>query len=527
LAMRRVLLCLVAVVRIDRGILAGRSRRLGALSLLGAGLVACASAPAAGALVGPFGHAGRWITDSGGRVVVLHGLNEVYKVPPYYPGLPAFGFGDDDAAFLAANGFDAVRVGVIWKAVEPQPGRYDQGYLEQIVATVDTLARHGIVSLLDFHQDQFSERFGGEGAPDWAVLDDGQPNGPGGYVGNQALQRSFDHFWNNDPGPDGVGLQDRFAAAWAHVAARFRSDPAVLGYELINEPWPGTAWQPCAQPAGCPTFDAKLTAFTRRVDAVIRTVDSRTLVFYEPNVLFTFGNDTQLGPIGDPRAAFAFHDYCLIHAQSGSNAGCDAPDDLVFANALKRAAATGDAVLETEFGSTDDAGNLNAMVARADRNMVGWLEWAYSGDSITSSPGGYTQSLVIDPSKPPTGPNVKEAKLAILARPYPQVVAGTPESWSFDPASSMFKLHYRTRKPGGGRFPRYAETDIAAPAVEYPGGYSVRLKGGVALSAPGRELLRVLACPGARSVTVTVKPSGPSHNGCKAPRRVFPQNARK
>ena len=45
-------------------------------------------------------HAGRWITDASGRVVIVHGVNMVYKVAPYYPA--AVGFGDDDAAFLAA-----------------------------------------------------------------------------------------------------------------------------------------------------------------------------------------------------------------------------------------------------------------------------------------------------------------------------------------------------------------------------------------------------------------------------------------
>jgi endoglycosylceramidase len=30
----------------------------------------------------PIGHAGTWLTDAGGRVVVWHGLNQVYKVPP-------------------------------------------------------------------------------------------------------------------------------------------------------------------------------------------------------------------------------------------------------------------------------------------------------------------------------------------------------------------------------------------------------------------------------------------------------------
>ena len=82
--------------------------------------------------------------------------------------------------------------------------------------------------MLDFHQDLYNERFQGEGWPDWAVQDDGLPaepkaGFPANYLVMPALQRAFDHFWANDPGPGGVGLQDRYAAAWAHVAARFRS----------------------------------------------------------------------------------------------------------------------------------------------------------------------------------------------------------------------------------------------------------------------------------------------------------------
>jgi endoglycosylceramidase len=73
--------------------------------------VASASATAASGPQLPLGHAGRWLTDASGRVVTLHGLNEVYKLAPYYPS--ADGFGSDDAIFLAANGFNTVRVGII------------------------------------------------------------------------------------------------------------------------------------------------------------------------------------------------------------------------------------------------------------------------------------------------------------------------------------------------------------------------------------------------------------------------------
>jgi endoglycosylceramidase len=80
-------------------------------------------------------HRGRWITDALGRVVIARGTNMVDKRPPYYPG--AVGFGDDDAAFLARIGFNAVRVGVIWKAVEARRGVYDDRYLARIAAATE------------------------------------------------------------------------------------------------------------------------------------------------------------------------------------------------------------------------------------------------------------------------------------------------------------------------------------------------------------------------------------------------------
>src|SRR5690348_13908678 len=124
------------------------------LGVLGA-LVAwgCLALPAAAAPAPPFGHAGRLITDAQGRVFVSHGVNMVYKVPPYEPSVT--GFGDDDAAFLAHEGFNSVRLGVIYKAVEPRPGVYDDAYLANVAQTAAVLERHGITPLIDFHEDMY------------------------------------------------------------------------------------------------------------------------------------------------------------------------------------------------------------------------------------------------------------------------------------------------------------------------------------------------------------------------------------
>ncbi len=457
----------------------------------------------------PLGHAGRWITDASGRVVIVHGLNQVMKIAPYEPSQD--GFGDADAAFLAAAGFNAVRLGVIWAAVEPQPGVYNDAYLASIRETVSTLARHGIVSLLDLHQDLYSDTFQGEGAPDWAVQTGGLPNPSDGftwdYFLNPALEHAFDAFYANAPGPGGVGLADRFAATWAHVAAYFRGNPDVLGYELLNEPFPGTIWETCLLPViGCPAADARITALYRKVDAAIRAVDPSTLVWYEPNGLFGLGAVTDLGSIGDPNAGFAFHDYCSLVPLTNSNLGCDPVDDAVFAHAARYVQGHGVAELETEFGATNAADNLNAMVRRADSNMVGWLEWAFTGNDITSIDSA-AQALVYDPSQPPVGANVNSAKLDILAEPYPQLVSGTPLSYGYQPASGTFTLTYSTeRADGAGAFAAGSETDVALPEIQFPNGYAVAADGAAVASAPDAPLLRLRSVPGTATVSVTVTP---------------------
>ena len=483
------------------------------------GLALCAGAQASPAAIAtpklPLGHSGRWITDARGRVVIVHGVNMVYKIAPYYPS--ATGFGDDDAAFLASVGFNAVRVGVIWKAVEPEPGVYDDAYLNQIAATVKTLARLGIVSLLDFHQDMYNELFQGEGAPDWAVEDDGLPRVPrtgfpGNYLDMPALQHAFDHFWANSPGPGGVGLEDSYAAAWRHVAQRFRGDRSVLGYELFNEPFPGTAYATCLAPDGCPAFDATLTAFNRKVAAAIRMADRRTLVWYEPNVLFDFGEPTDVGALEDPRAGFSWHDYCLT--------GSCSTFGKVMANAAEHVAQTRDATMMTEFGATNDTAALETVVRLADQNMVPWLEWAYCGcnDPTTSGPGD-EQAIVRDPSKPPTGANVVTATLRALVEPYAQLISGTPLSWGFDPSSRVLRFRYGTaRASDHGRFRTGARTAIATPALVYGGHYAVRVKGGAIVSRRGTPVLEIAACRRARTITVTVSASGRSHESCRAPR---------
>jgi endoglycosylceramidase len=481
--------------------------------------------PAAGPI---YGHAGRYITDADGRVVTLHGVNLVNKIQSSGYAPDGIGFGRDDARFLAANGFTVVRLGIIWKGLEPQPGVYDDAYLDRIMRTYRLLHEQGISVLLDFHQDMFNERFQGEGAPDWAIVGQAASEAatpeagfPANYVLQDALNHAYDAFWANTPVPGtGKGVQDMYAEAWAHVAKRFRGKPGIVGYNLFNEPWIGTPLQQCAlsgggtspDSCGVSQFEAStLTDFHRRVTRAIRRVDKRTMVFPAPVLTFDFGGVTGVGRV-DKRAGFAFNAYCgqadpLIGTLIPYLAGkpCSFSANLSFAHALDESRRNGDALFMTELGATDDLANFADYLNGANALGISWTYWAY-WNADPSSPRS-NEGLIRDIAQPPVGANVKADKLAALAQPYGEITAGTPRRTSFDAATHGFRYVYATKRAGKGRkFASGSVTKLSVPALQYPAGYRVRVRGARVLSRPRARVLVISQCGRAKRVKVSVAP---------------------
>ncbi|MER6362659.1 cellulase family glycosylhydrolase [Kitasatospora sp. NPDC001527] len=457
------------------------------LILLVLGLTAPADATATGATPSAtaLGHTGRWLTDDQGRVVTVHGVNLVYKNPPYFPA--AGGFGEEDARFLAENGFNAVRLGFAWSAVEPQPGVYDDAYIEQIRQTQQLLARFHIHSLVDSHQDAFNESVGASwsGFPEWATFTDGLPVEPNPgfplvYFTSPAQNQTWQNFWRDHAAPDGVGVQEHYAAMWAHVARRFADQPYVLGYDLINEPWPGWEYPTCF-PDGCPRFEGEVLApFEAKVMNAVRGVDRDHLLFFEPSLTNDFGTPNWMpNPTGGPKAGLSFHDYCFGEV------------DTCITNGLARADADGVVGVVTEFGATTDATRLTALTDRFDEHMASWMFWALAQNQTPDHP-----------QEPPTGPNLMDPA---IVRPYPQAVAGTPQQWRYDGTTGTFTLQYSTLRADDGRpFARGARTEVYLPQSTYPGGYRVESRGAEVVSPPDARLLRLTALPGQETVQVTV-----------------------
>ena len=301
---------------------------------------------------------GPYLYDANGRVVLLHGVNVVYKHAPYIaypdPGT-AWDFSAIDAARMQRLGFNVVRLGIEWQALEPGSGGPNQpqvctpgapgnahewnkavaeAYLNHVAATVNLLAHYGIYTLLDMHQDVYNTNFRGEGAPDWAVCTNNVPIVPKGgrwsnNYSNPTLQTAVAHFWANDV----VGnLQGNFDLVWKTVAKKFKNDPWVVGYDPYNEPFSTET-----QTASESTFTGQLECFytgkahtgflangegaaltcppgtpNTGVIPTIQSVDSHHLTFVEPDIYWVTGGNipSQLGPMPFKRIVFNFHTYC-------------------------------------------------------------------------------------------------------------------------------------------------------------------------------------------------------------------------
>jgi hypothetical protein len=290
------------------------------------------------------------------------------------------------------------------------------------------------------------------------------------------------------------------------VAAAFAGRLRVAGYDIFNEPWPGSRWPSCANPEGCPPggFDqTDLTAFSNRIIAGIRRADRAHLAFYEPNLQFDVGAATRHGRTGDPNVGMSFHNYCLgaapglPHAPDPAGLCRNVGERGVFENAEQHSAETGAALLMTEFGDTEDAQIHRRMAELADEFMVGWTQWAYIG-----SAGG---QLLRDPAKPPRGDNVGQEMLAALVRPYPQVVAGTPQRVGFDSDARRFELVFATRLPDG-RAARAGTTEVFVPRLHYGRRYRIGLADGELTGGLDTQRLRLRSCRGARATRLTVTP---------------------
>ncbi|MEI5672904.1 MULTISPECIES: glycoside hydrolase family 5 protein [unclassified Nocardioides] len=461
-----------------------------ALAVLVAGVLLGPPASAADERPPQLRREGRWLVDPQGRVVIVHGLNLVWKHAPYAAPATREGFTRRDARWLARHGFNAARVGTLWAGLTPDaPGRADPAYLRRTQRVLDLLAKRRIWIQLDLHQDQWHETYGGEGAPDWAMIRP-QPYAalppvtapfPTGYW-TPEVSTVFDRFWANED-----GLLDGWAAAWRVAARQWRRQPYLMGYDLLNEPWMGQEWPTCLV-GGCPSsYERELQPAMERGLAAIRRVDRRNIVWWEPQQ-FAGGQPLDTFYTRPARRernlGFSWHSYCPdVFLESQGIPGGDVENCAEFAagrqeHALDQSRRMGAVPMMSEWGATDNARAIEIDAAAADAALMGWTHWAYKQwrDPTTADDA---QGLFRDDRDLRS---VKRDKVRQLVRTYAQRTAGTPLAMRFDSRTGAFRFRYRPDRRIA------APTQVFVSPLHYPHGYDVRVSGGRVVKRDGRLL---------------------------------------
>ena len=421
----------------------------------------------------------RFIVDSCGRVVILRGVNvESASKGSTQDGehLPVTPMADQ--AKLQQWGWNNVRFLVFWGAMEPEDGTFDETYLDQVAAWLDWYADHDIHVVLDLHQDLYSWKTNGNGAPDWAVDTKGLEvqgiaEGVPWYAqgADPAVQAAYQSFWNPEQGERDLKVD--YLEAVEHLAARFADHPAVLGYDIMNEPSFANgdlnATLALQADAAAGKFEnPNLTEFMQGGIDAVRAEDPDAWVMIEPTSLlnaFPYPGDLQFEKLtdprdGPPRLTYAGHLYQPdVHDGKGYAEG----DEYLATWQEYRAAEAEEMDASLWFGEWggDPAQDrmdeyVTETTAMADSLMAGWAWWSWD-------PGGW-------------GPlesdlETRTANGERLLRVQPRAVAGTPTAFLWEADDQVFTMAWTERADATG------DTEIAVPAALFPKGIHVVLDG--------------------------------------------------
>ena len=400
--------------------------------------------------------------DAAGREIILRGANTGgrSKLPPFIPFEPVPNFDsalNQYADGVQALGFNVVRLLIIYEAAEPQRGKYDKEYLKKYDRMVAAFGSRGIRVIVDAHQDLFSRRFCGDGFPDWTLPEKYRSLPQHADCKNWGLRDftwpvtdTLEQFWSNRG-----GVQDNYIAFFKMLAERYQDDPMVIGFEPINEPFPGSVgrlslgW----------FYKNQLFPLYEKVGQAVQAVNPRYLIFADIVPLENIGMWTSHRPrpalknlVFAPHY-YDFGTYGMVATSKFEQAFMHS--GLARHQALQKAWDT--PILVGEFGASPlmkgAAAYLGSLYDKFD-------DLKFSGTYWECSMSGTIWNLENTSCFNPDG-SLRPAAAA-LDRPYPRAVAGKINRFSFDAKSGKFQLTW-DEDPGIS-----LPTEIYLPARIYP-----------------------------------------------------------
>ena len=178
----------------------------------------------------------------------------------------------EDIRFIKQSGFNSVRVPFNYRLFvsENQPVKLEGEGYELLDRVVGWCRKEGLFVILDMHA------------------------APGGQTGD-----NIDDSWGYPFLFESSDSQQLTARIWRKIAARYRDEPIVIGYDLLNEPI-------------APYFDTavlnpKLEPLYRNFASGIREVDKNHIIFLGGAQWDT--NFKVFGPPFDDKLVYTFHKY--------------------------------------------------------------------------------------------------------------------------------------------------------------------------------------------------------------------------
>lgn len=179
-------------------------------------------------------------------------------------------FAEADVAQIAAMGFDHIRLPINSRIVMDDSGAFlDRGF-QLIDRAIEWSRTHGLLVLLDLH--------GAPGGQTGTNIDDSPRNRPELFMDARYREQTI--------------------VLWTELARRYRDEPVVMGYDLLNEPIPND-WQH--------TYADALAQLYRDLTAAIRAVDAQHLIMYEGSHWAT--NWDIFTEVWDANSCLQFHKY--------------------------------------------------------------------------------------------------------------------------------------------------------------------------------------------------------------------------
>ena len=262
-------------------------------------------------------------------------------------------FTETDAQFFASLGLNCLRLPFNYRHFEDDmnPRVLKQSGFKHLDRVVDLCANAGIYTILDMHTVP-----GGQN-PDW------HSDNPTNYAA----------FW------DYKDHQNRTVWLWEQLAAHYRGNPWVAGYNPINEP--------------CDPEHGRLPVFYDRIEAAIRRVDPDHILWLDGN---TFSMEWKGFEHVLPNSVYALHDYSMMGFPTGQPYKGTAEQKEQLERQFRRKAefmtAHGTPIWNGEFGpvyanplldkdadaiNQDRYNLLGQQLAIYDRYQIHWSIWLY------------------------------------------------------------------------------------------------------------------------------------------------------